>query len=111
MNRKMIVRVLPFALAAVLFSACAQIATLKNAKPVPPVGETTPAGGFPTESESRRDPQAAIYRNLEIASRAWSDLSRDPNDSSARLQYNYAVARLVSLLQATGKMQAGAVTI
>ena len=103
---------MPLALAAVLFSACAQIATLKNAEPVPPVGTTTPSGGFPTASESRRDPQAAIYRDLEIASRAWSDLSRDPNDSSARLLYNYAVARLVSLLQATGEMQrAGAVTI
>ena len=112
MNRKTIVRAMPLALAFFLFSACAQIATLKNAKPVPPVGTTTPSGGFPTESESRRDPQAAIYRNLEIASRAWSDLSRDPNDSNARLEYNYAVARLVSLLQATGKMQqAGAVTI
>ena len=69
-------------------------------------------GGSRRKANQGRDPQAAIYRNLEIASRAWSDLSRDPNDSSARLQYNYAVARLVSLLQATGKMQqAGAVTI
>jgi pimeloyl-ACP methyl ester carboxylesterase len=112
MNRMMIVRVLSFALAGVLFSACAQIATLKNAKPVPPAGETTPSGGFLTESEAKRDPQAALYRNLEIASRTWVDLSRDPNDSTARLQYNFAVARLVSLLQATGKMEgAGAVTI
>jgi PGAP1-like protein len=112
MNRMMIVRVLSFALAGVLFSACAQIATLKNAKPVPPAGETTPSGGFLTESEAKRDPQAALYRNLEIASRTWLDLSRDPNDSTARLQYNFAVARLVSLLQATGKMEgAGAVTI
>jgi pimeloyl-ACP methyl ester carboxylesterase len=112
MNRKTIVRALSLALAAVLFSACAQIAAVKNTRPVPPAGETTPTGGFPTESEARRNPEAAIYRNLEIASRAWSDLSRNPNDSSARAQYNYAVARLVSLLQATGKMeQAGAVTI
>jgi pimeloyl-ACP methyl ester carboxylesterase len=112
MNRMTIVRAVPLALAAVLFSACAQIATLRNAKPIPPVGTTTPAGGFPTESDATRNPQAAIYRDLEIASRAWSDLSRNPNNSSARLQYNYAVARLISLLQTTGKMeQAGAVTI
>jgi pimeloyl-ACP methyl ester carboxylesterase len=112
MNRMTIVRVLPLALAAVLFSACAQIATIKNAQPVPPAGETTPSGSFPTENEARRDPQSALYRNLDIASRAWAELSRNPSNSSARLQYNYAVARIVSLLQATGKMErAGAVTI
>src|SRR5271170_212712 len=112
MNRMTIVRVLPLALAAVLFSACAQIATIKNAQPVPPAGETTPSGSFPTENEARRDPQSALYRDLDIASRAWAELSRNPSNSSARLQYNYAVARIVSLLQATGKMErAGAVTI
>ena len=103
---------MPLALAAALFSACAQIATVKNITPVPPAGEATSPGGFPTEGKARQDPQAALYRDLEIASRAWSDLRRNPNNSSARLQYNYAVARLVSLLQATGKMErAAAVTI
>jgi pimeloyl-ACP methyl ester carboxylesterase len=107
-----IARVIPFGLAAVLFSACTQLATVKNTQPVPPTGETMPSGGFPSEGESRRDPETALYRDLVLASGAWSDLQRDPSNSRAQMQYNYSVARIVSLLQATGKLErAGSVTI
>jgi pimeloyl-ACP methyl ester carboxylesterase len=104
-------RVIFFALAAVLFSACAQLATVKNVEPLPPTGGTI-AGGFPTEREARQDPEAALSRDLDICSKAWSDLKRDPSNSGALQLYNYSVARIVSLLQATGKLErAGSVTI
>jgi hypothetical protein len=57
------------------------------------------------DSDARRDPEAALSRDLDICSKAWSDLKRDPADASARQLYNYSVARIVSLLQATGKLE------
>ena len=96
----------PFWLAftAVLLSACAQLATVKNVEPLPPAEGTISAGSFPTETEARRDPEAALSRNLDIASKAWSDLKRNPTDSGARQLYNYSVARIVSLLHASSFM-------
>src|SRR5580704_16691112 len=99
-------------IATFLFSACAQLATVKNVEPLPPAEGTTSAGNVSTEGEARRDPEAALSRDLDICSKAWSDLKRDPADSGARQLYNYSVARIVSLLQATGKLErAGSVTI
>src|SRR5258705_12327133 len=99
-------------IAPFLFSACAQLATVKNVEPLPPAEGTTSAGSFLTEREARQDPEAALSRDLDICSKAWSDLKRDPADSGARQLYNYSVARIVSLLQATGKLSwAGSVTI
>jgi hypothetical protein len=78
----------------------------------PPDGGAISAGSFPTEREARQDPEAAISRDLDICSKAWSDLKRDPSNSGALQLYNYSVARIVSLLQATGKLErAGSVTI
>jgi len=105
-------RLISLAFTAVLISACAQLATVKNVEPLPPAEGTTSAGNFSTEREARRDPEAALSRDLDIGSKAWSDLKRDPADSGARQLYNYSVARIVSLLQATGKLErAGSVTI
>jgi hypothetical protein len=99
-------------IATFLFSACAQLATVKNVEPLPPAEGTTSAGNVSTEGEARRDPEAALSRDLDICSKAWSDLKRNPADSGARQLYNYSVARIVSLLQATGKLErAGSVTI
>src|SRR5271166_6436647 len=112
MIRPTMVRVISFALAAVLLSACAQLATVKNVEPLPPAAATISAGSFPTEREARRDPDGALSRYLDICSTAWSDLKRNSADSGARQLYNYSVARIVSLLQATGKLErAGSVTI
>jgi hypothetical protein len=69
-------------IATFLFSACAQLATVKNVEPLPPAEGTTSAGNFSTESEARRDPEAALSRDLDICSKAWSDLKRDPADSA-----------------------------
>jgi len=106
------VKVISFAFTAVLISACAQLATVKNVEPLPPAGGTISAGSFPTEREARQDPEAALSGYLDICSTAWSDLKRNSGNSGARLPYNYSVARIVSLLQATGKLErAGSVTI
>jgi pimeloyl-ACP methyl ester carboxylesterase len=106
------VRLIALAFIVVLISACAQLATVKNVEPLPPSGGTIAASSFPTESEAKQDPESALSRYLNICSKAWSDLKRDPTDSGARQRYNYSVARIVSLLQATGKLErAGSVTI
>jgi PGAP1-like protein len=112
MLRPTMLRFVSLAFAAVLFCSCAQLATVKNVEPHPPTGGTISTGGFPTEKEARLDPEAALSRDLDIASKAWFNLKRDPTDSGARQTYNYSVARIVSLLQATGKLErAGFVTV
>ena len=58
------VRVISLAFAAVLISACAQLATVKNVEPLPPAAGTTSAGSFSTEREARRDPEAAVSQDL-----------------------------------------------
>jgi hypothetical protein len=104
-------RVISVAIAAILFSSCAQLATVKNVEPPSPAAGTVSAGTFPTETDARRDPEAALSRYLAICSKAWSDLQRDPADAGARERYNYSTARIVSLLQATGKLErAGTIT-
>src|SRR5271169_258291 len=112
MIRPNMIRLISLAFTAVLISACAQLATVKNVEPLPPAEGTTSAGSFSTEREARRDPEASLSQDLDICSKAWSDLKRDPANSGARQLYNYSVARIVSLLQATGKLErAGSVTI
>ncbi|MBV9671391.1 MAG: alpha/beta fold hydrolase [Verrucomicrobia bacterium] len=98
--------------AAVLFSACAQLSTVKNAKPVPPTLGIVSAANLPSEKDQRADPEAALARYLSIAAKAWSDLERDPSNASTLLLYNYSVGRVISLVQETGKLpSAGAVLI
>ena len=105
-------RVISIALAAVLFTSCAQLATVRNAEPRAPSTASVSARTFPTEREARPDPEAGLSQNLEIATTAWADLSRDPSNGCAVQVYNYSVGRMVSLLQSTGKLpQSGAVTI
>jgi hypothetical protein len=101
-----------FALSAVLFASCAQLATVRNVEPRPPNTASVSARNFPTEREARRDPEAALSENLEIAATAWADLRGSPSNERAVEVYNYSVGRIVSLLQSTGKLpRTGDVTI
>ena len=84
MIRPTMVRVISLAFTAVLISACAQLATVKNVEPLPPAEGTISGGSFQTEKEARRDPEAALSRNLNIGSKAWSELKRNPADSVQR---------------------------
>jgi pimeloyl-ACP methyl ester carboxylesterase len=112
------------AIAIVLFTSCAQVATVRNVEPRAPtalskrqarrtgsVGNIS-APSFPTKRDARQDPETALSQTLEIAAKAWADLTRDPSNDRAVQVYNYAVGRITSLLQSTGKLpRAGAVSI
>ena len=71
------------ALAAVFFTSCAQVATVRNIEPRAPSTASISAHSFPTEREARQDPEAALSEDVEIAARAWADLTRDPSDDRA----------------------------
>ena len=110
--------------AIVLFASCAQVATVKNVEPGAPtalskrqacrtgsVGNLSPPS-FPTKRDARQDPETALSQTLEIAAKAWADLTRDPSNDRAVQIYNYSVGQITSLLQSTGKLpRAGAVSI
>ena len=92
------------AIAALLFSGCAQLSTLKNVEPAAPsIGKISPAG-LPTERLQRADPEAALSRYLAIAAKALADLRREPSNTAALQLYSYSVGRVVSLVQKTGKL-------
>jgi pimeloyl-ACP methyl ester carboxylesterase len=96
----------------VLLSACAQVATVKNVRPLPPsvaaVSGTRPASA----RDEERSPDVALSQDLDVAAKVWAALKRDPGNAQSRELYNYSVGRVVSLLQSTWKLQdAGAVTI
>jgi pimeloyl-ACP methyl ester carboxylesterase len=91
------------AIIAVLFTSCAQVATVKEIEPSVP-GTGVSSASFPAEREERRDPNAALSQNLEIAAAAWADLLRNPSNQGAVQAYNYSLGRIISLLQATGKL-------
>lgn len=99
-------------LTAILFTSCAQLATVRNVEPRAPRTASVSARSLPTEREARQDPEAALSQNLEIAAIAWADLGRDPSNGRAVEVYNYSVGRIVSLLQSTGKLShTGSVTM
>jgi pimeloyl-ACP methyl ester carboxylesterase len=112
------------AIAIVLFTSCAQVATVRNVEPGAPtalskhqarrtgsVGNIS-APNFPTNRDARQDPETALSQTVEIAAKAWADLTRDPSNDRAVQVYDYAVGRITSLLQSTGKLpRAGAASI
>jgi hypothetical protein len=105
-------RLVPLVGVFVLLSACAQVATVKNVRPLPPsvpaVSGTRPASA----RDEKRSPDVALSQDLDVAAKAWAALKRDPGNAQSRELYNYSVGRVVSLLQGTWKLQnAEAVTI
>jgi pimeloyl-ACP methyl ester carboxylesterase len=92
--------------------ACSQLATIKNATPVPPSAGAGRASGIASTEEQRSNPEVALSRDLEVAARSWMELKRNPANIQAEELYNYSTGRAVSLLQTTGKLpRAGAVRI
>ena len=111
-NRLNAQRLVPLVGVFVLLSACAQVATVKNVRPLPP----SVAAVFGTRPASARDeersPEVALAHDLDVAAKAWAALKEDPGKAQSRELYNYSVGRVVSLLQVTWKLQdARAVTI
>ena len=96
-------RILPIAL---VFAGCAQYATVSEVRPrfrpVRTAIRVLASGGDRIEvamREERRDPQRALGELLTVAEAAWSELERNPNDTAARDEYNFAVARVFGILR------------
>jgi pimeloyl-ACP methyl ester carboxylesterase len=87
-----------------LLSSCAHYATVKERHPIfHPVSATLGALEkqiVAANERSKRDPMAALGDYLLAAEEASKELSRTPNDMVARDSYNYAVARILSTIQA-----------
>jgi pimeloyl-ACP methyl ester carboxylesterase len=90
----------------VVLSSCSQIATVREQRPVfRPL--KTAAGiitGVQQEistamKEGRRDPMASLGRYLTAAESAAAELSKSPSDQVLRDDYNFAVARILSIVQ------------
>ena len=82
--------VLLFALAAVFsFGGCAQYATVTEIKPQ--------RAGFERKAD---EPRLTLARNVAAAESAWRRLDRDPANTEARQDYNFAVARICGTLRA-----------
>jgi pimeloyl-ACP methyl ester carboxylesterase len=110
-NRSNMKRVILVAIVAG-FTSCAQVATVTNVEPHAPSTASISAHRFPTERETKQDPEAALSQNLEIAAAAWADLARNPSNDRAVQAYNYSVGRIVSMVQSTGKLaHAGPVVV
>src|SRR5260370_6894447 len=91
-------------IAIVLFTSCAQVATVRNVEPRTPSVRNISAPSFPTKRDARQNPETALAQTLEIAAQAWADLTRDPSNDRAVQVYNYSVGRITSLLQSTAKL-------
>jgi len=92
-------RLAALAPATVFLAACAQVASVKNVTPAPPIVAVV-SGSYPASAgDEERNPEAALSRDLDVAARAWAALKRDPANAQSRQLYNYSVGRVVSLLQ------------
>lgn len=90
----------------VMLSSCAHYATVTEKRPkFRPVRSTLGAisaveqGIVNGLKASRRDPMAALGDYLTAAEAASQQLSRTPNDLVVRDDYNFAVARILSIIQ------------
>jgi len=88
--------------------ACSQLATVTRVTPTPPNVGIASASSI--AEEQRRNPDAALSRDLEVAAKSWAELKRNPADAQAEQLYNYSTGRVVSLLQSTGKLPAAGAT-
>lgn len=95
---------IPALLALALLTGCAQYASVSETRPrYRPVRATFTtvenqiASALKTE---RRDPLAALGRYLAAADAAAGELVRHPQDTAARDNYNFAVARIMTTLRA-----------
>jgi hypothetical protein len=93
-------------LVALTLAGCAHVATVSEKSP--PFRPQIAATGAldPVEhsinsalTEAKRDPLAAVGELLTAAEVAAKQLARDPSDTGARDAYNFAVARVVGIMQ------------
>ena len=101
-------RPLPIATFAlcVLFSSCAQYATVSERKPRFHPIRATLSSLVSVEQEianalktGRRDPLAALGGYLAAAAAAAAEFGRNPKDEAARADYNFAVARIITTIR------------
>lgn len=93
-------------LTCALLSSCARFAEVRERRPVyHPVRTTVGAlvsvdkDIFDGLKRSKREPLAAMGGYLAAAQAASGQLQRDPNDEAARDAYNFAVARIFTLIR------------
>ena len=93
-------------LLCLLFASCAQYATVSATRPrFQPIRAT--AGALePIEERiakalktGRRDPMASLGSYLAAAQAAAYELGRNPEDEAARSDYNFAVARIITIIR------------
>lgn len=93
------------ALVALFVSGCSQYATVAERRPVLPAGILKEGGlGARLQSalrKSKKAPEESLAALLIEARDASLVLEKAPDDASARDSYNFAVARVVDLLQKT----------
>jgi len=89
-----------------LFSSCAQYATVREKRPLLHPLHTTAGLLVATERQlasiigrGKGDPQKALGYYLDSAAAATRDLQRNPSDQKARDAYNYAVARIFTAIE------------
>jgi pimeloyl-ACP methyl ester carboxylesterase len=90
----------------VLFSSCAQYATVSERKPRFHPIRATLSSLVSVEREianalrtGRRDPLASLGSYLAAAEAAAAELGRNPKDEAARADYNFAVARIITTIR------------
>lgn len=94
------------ALSALAFTGCSQYATVSETKPkFQPVRTAVGAlvaaekGISDALRRERRDPMAALGEYLSAAQVAAEQFTRNPSDIAARDAYNFAVARVLGVIQ------------
>jgi pimeloyl-ACP methyl ester carboxylesterase len=95
-----------FLLALALLTGCAQYAIVSETKPrFRPIRATIGALASVERSiaeglkSEHRNPLAALGEYVGAADRAAQQLAKDPNDTAARTDYNFAVARVITTIR------------
>src|SRR4051812_21205830 len=92
---------------AILLASCAPLATVKKVSPrIPEVAQATDpllteTTGYLNEAQKseHREPTRALAGYLAGARAASNELEREPNNESARVLYNFAVARCIKVIE------------
>src|SRR5437867_5827891 len=86
------------------FAGCAQIATVseKRPAPLPPSSGVNQVATQTIDSalaEEKKEPMVALGSFVAAAREALRRLDRDPSDAEARRDYNFAVARIFTVIR------------
>ena len=83
-NRLNAQRLVALAGVFVLLSACAQVATVKNVKPLPPSVAAVSGTRLASARDEERSPEVALSHDLDVAAKAWAALKEDPGKAQSR---------------------------